>query len=142
MLRNFRETFFVLLAVFLASLTGRFEGLPRIKCRRGGVFGGPDIIDFTYQSLDRIPKKKFSNLRRCEEGLAGGPGQPGLQGFDPPLPTSENNYHLIRSRAVFALWQGQHRLCRLLSASVPPCAFGMMWSTVFASLTTPTRRHN
>ncbi|EFO4094048.1 hypothetical protein DK793_20790 [Escherichia coli] len=44
------------------------------------------LIGFTYQVCAHLPKKKFSNLRRCEEGLAGGPGQPGLQGFDPPLP--------------------------------------------------------
>ncbi|KEN80138.1 hypothetical protein AC14_0288 [Escherichia coli 2-052-05_S3_C2] len=60
----------------------------------------------------------------------------------PSPQTVENYYHFSRSRAVFALWHGQHKLCRLLSASVPPCALGMMWSTVFASRTTPARRHN
>ncbi|MGK3503251.1 P27 family phage terminase small subunit, partial [Escherichia coli] len=43
-----------------------FEGLPRIKCRRGGVFGGPDIIGFTYQSFNHIPKKSF---RTCGDAM-------------------------------------------------------------------------
>ena len=29
----------------------------------------------------------------------------------------------------------------MLSASVPPCALGVMWSTVFASVARPSRRH-
>ncbi|KDX11218.1 hypothetical protein AD27_1173 [Escherichia coli 2-177-06_S4_C3] len=54
----------------MESLTGRFEGLPRIKCRRGGVFGGPDIIDFTYQSFNHIPKKSFRTCGDARKGQA------------------------------------------------------------------------
>ncbi|VUF53313.1 Phage terminase, small subunit [Escherichia phage Evi] len=51
--------------------------MPRIKCRRGGVFGGPDIIGFTYQSFNHIPKK---TAKKDEKGLPKIPQHLGSQG--------------------------------------------------------------
>ncbi len=118
------------LAFFFGSLTGRFEGLPRIKCRRGGVFGGPDIIGFTYQSLNHIPKKKFSNLRRCEEGLAGGPERPGLQRFAPPLPYRWELLSIDAFARCFCFMAGP---AQTLQVTVRICATMSFWDNVVYS---------
>ncbi|MDO1659187.1 hypothetical protein Q2356_23110, partial [Escherichia coli] len=91
------------LAVFLESLTGRFEGLPRIKCRRGGVFGGPDIIGFTYQSFNHIPKKSFRTCGDARKGQAAVLNSQGCRDLTRPSPADGSCYQLMRSRAVFAL---------------------------------------
>ncbi|MDY9199694.1 hypothetical protein UZ962_27575, partial [Escherichia coli] len=91
------------LAVFFGSLTGRFEGLPRIKCRRGGVFGGADIIGFTYQSFNHIPKKSFRTCGDARKGQAAVLSSQSCRDLTRPSPTDGNCYQLMRSRAVFAL---------------------------------------
>jgi len=60
----------------------------------------------------------------------------GIETYD-----GDNYYRLSLSRAVLALWQGQHNDCRFDGSSVPPCAIGMMWSTHFAVVAMPFGRH-
>ena len=48
------------------------------------------------------PKKKFSNLRRCEKRLGGGPLGLRRQGFDPAPSLSPSKWELISFEALTA----------------------------------------
>ncbi|MCV4724658.1 hypothetical protein OFD51_26720, partial [Escherichia coli] len=62
-----------------------------------------DIIGFTYQSFNHIPKKSFRTCGDARKGQAAVLSSQGCRDLTRPSPTDGNCYQLMRSRAVFAL---------------------------------------
>ncbi|HHU3060089.1 TPA: hypothetical protein ACUBDH_001703, partial [Escherichia coli] len=52
-------------------------------------FGGPDIIGFTYQSFNHIPKKSFRTCGDARKGQAAVLSSLGCRDLIPPLPLED-----------------------------------------------------